>query len=296
VNSWSLAINQDPTVTVSNSELYRMACQFQNANITIDEARLGFYRNWTLGKLTLLNTSITNEWLPRFSNCLAEVSNTTALVDLSGSNNISFRNSSLGWLKAFPGVMNTALQFQGTKVEMISSYFSSFYMCGEIDFSSGAYVSEWISSYITRNYNVIARYACGQLVSNANLSLKSRDGISVWNGTTDSLGQANFNVTFTDSNYTDTLRFEVLQEGFYNFTDSVSFLSSTPISINLTQRPLGDINEDHVVDIIDISIVAKAFSSELGHPNWDAIADVNNDEVIDILDISMVAVEFGKAV
>jgi len=57
---------------------------------------------------------------------------------------------------------------------------------------------------------------------------------------------------------------------------------------------LGDINEDEVVDIFDIVIVAVAFSAELGDPNWNQKADVVVDGIIDIFDIVTVGVDYGK--
>jgi hypothetical protein len=56
----------------------------------------------------------------------------------------------------------------------------------------------------------------------------------------------------------------------------------------------GDLNGDGVVNIIDINIVARAFRSKLGDPNWNSIADVNHDGVVDIIDINIVAKDWGK--
>ena len=72
-------------------------------------------------------------------------------------------------------------------------------------------------------------------------------------------------------------------------------MNSSSIIINVQNLP-GDLNGDGAINILDISIVARAFGSEHEHPNWDAIADLNNHKVINILYISMVAKEFGKTV
>ncbi len=56
----------------------------------------------------------------------------------------------------------------------------------------------------------------------------------------------------------------------------------------------GDINNDGVVDIVDIVIVAIAFGSTPEDPNWNPIADLNQDGVIDIVDIVLVAIHFGE--
>lgn len=56
----------------------------------------------------------------------------------------------------------------------------------------------------------------------------------------------------------------------------------------------GDINHDGKVDTRDLAIVAKAYGSYLGSPNWNADADINGDGRVDIRDISITAKNFGK--
>lgn len=57
---------------------------------------------------------------------------------------------------------------------------------------------------------------------------------------------------------------------------------------------LADVNEDGTVNILDIFLVAKAFSSKPGDENWKAVADLNSDNIINILDVFAIAREFGK--
>jgi len=57
--------------------------------------------------------------------------------------------------------------------------------------------------------------------------------------------------------------------------------------------PAPDLNLDGVIDIEDIVIVAIAFESRPGYPDWNPIADINCDGIIDIADIVMVAIFFG---
>jgi hypothetical protein len=63
-----------------------------------------------------------------------------------------------------------------------------------------------------------------------------------------------------------------------------------------TELLAGDLNNDGVVDILDITLVAVAFDSELGDPNYNPIADLDGSGVIDIVDITMVAINFGNTV
>ena len=50
-----------------------------------------------------------------------------------------------------------------------------------------------------------------------------------------------------------------------------------------------DVNGDRTVDIYDVVIVALAFGSYSGNPNWNPVADLNEDEIVDIYDVVAVA-------
>jgi hypothetical protein len=78
----------------------------------------------------------------------------------------------------------------------------------------------------------------------------------------------------------------------FSYAHSIHDIS---VSLKAVSRGLrGDINGDGTVDIHDIAIVAKAFKTKPGDPNWNANADLNNDSTVNILDISIVAKDFGK--
>jgi hypothetical protein len=57
--------------------------------------------------------------------------------------------------------------------------------------------------------------------------------------------------------------------------------------------PLGDIDQDGNVDIIDVGIVFRAFGSTPGMPLWNPLADINGNGVIDIIDVGVVARNYG---
>ena len=69
------------------------------------------------------------------------------------------------------------------------------------------------------------------------MTLFDQDGNVVWNGQADSLGNANFNVTFTDLNYTDTLRLEAVKNG-ESITQSISLLSNTPVILPMLRHDI----------------------------------------------------------
>jgi predicted acylesterase/phospholipase RssA len=48
------------------------------------------------------------------------------------------------------------------------------------------------------------------------------------------------------------------------------------------------------VDIMDIVTVAVAFNSKPNDLNWNMLADINNDGIVDIFDIVVVALHFGE--
>jgi hypothetical protein len=58
---------------------------------------------------------------------------------------------------------------------------------------------------------------------------------------------------------------------------------------------LGDINLDGFVNILDLSIVARAYDCHPGDEAWNPDADLNNDEAINIIDLSIVAQYFGES-
>jgi len=61
-----------------------------------------------------------------------------------------------------------------------------------------------------------------------------------------------------------------------------------------------DLNGDGKTDMKDVAIVAKAFGSQPGYPNWNPIADITGPEYlvpdgkVDMRDVSLVAKHFGE--
>lgn len=76
--------------------------------------------------------------------------------------------------------------------------------------------------------------------------------------------------------------------------DEAGNVGINTIQIQIPSSLATDINNDHSVNIMDISIVAIAYGSYPGHPRWNLFADVSNDDIVDIRDIAMVARDLGK--
>jgi parallel beta-helix repeat protein len=55
-----------------------------------------------------------------------------------------------------------------------------------------------------------------------------------------------------------------------------------------------DLNRDRTVNVLDLTIVATAFGSISGEPEYNAVADLDKNRVINIIDVSIVAKDFGK--
>lgn len=105
------------------------------------------------------------------------------------------------------------------------------------------------------------------------------------------------NITFVESE-TRLIGFrEVLGEWEeYNIIDkyfpSVDHIEGSVFDNTL----LADVNDDALVDIVDIVIIALAFGSQPGDDNWDPRADIAEAYgLIDIVDIVKCAIDFGKS-
>ena len=77
-----------------------------------------------------------------------------------------------------------------------------------------------------------------------------------------------------------------IPSGFSSFSFNIVFEGGTYL--------LGDINHDGVVDIHDLVILAAAYGSTPGAPNWNPAADLNKDGVVNLLDLQILANEYGK--
>lgn len=55
-----------------------------------------------------------------------------------------------------------------------------------------------------------------------------------------------------------------------------------------------DVNQDHMVDMMDLYLVALAYGSQPGDENWDPRCDVVKDDFIDMMDLYLVAIHYGE--
>jgi len=102
--------------------------------------------------------------------------------------------------------------------------------------------------------------------------------LSEWNVTVDGS-----NVTFvpTESSTETSLYFT-----YHNGTHKVEITGTVLIT--------GDLNDDGIVDIVDLSIVSIALWSTPIDPKWNPHADLNGDDLIDIVDLTIVAIHLWE--
>jgi len=75
--------------------------------------------------------------------------------------------------------------------------------------------------------------------------------------------------------------------------DFVSVGGNTPITVGLLRT--GDADNNHLVNIIDFSLLAVSFGRASGQLGYDARADFNADNLVNITDFSLLAANFGQS-
>jgi hypothetical protein len=83
-----------------------------------------------------------------------------------------------------------------------------------------------------------------------------------------------------------------LPSGFSSFSFNIVFQGNSA-AITGSWLP-GDINHDGVVDLHDLAILAAAYGSKPGDPNWNPAADLNHDGVVNLLDLQILVSEYGQ--
>jgi hypothetical protein len=289
IESWALVIVSGATVSVSDSTIRIAWLAYPDSTAEIKNVRPGFFENYTLNGLTFTNSSVSGFMLSLGRSSFVGQSITQISLP-EGDCNISIIETTIQFMhvRSFNGIL---LLDNATCAGMllVNSHFTIY---GNLTLAA-SHIQNWVSSNATRNCNIVTRDTQNDTRENARLTLYDRNYTVVWNGTTDSFGQADFNVTFSDNNYTDTLRLEAL-EGNYSAAMNVGFLSDTPMVLRM--HHFADLNADGTINILDISIVAYAFGSIQRDWNWNDHADLDKNGIINIIDITMVAKDYGRTV
>ena len=241
-----LGITANATIYVENSAIDSPELKFDNSTANLAKLRTGFFEYWnahineTISEnynMTLVDTQVDGAWkISVVHDCEVVVNNSEIKVEvLSGSSSVRILNSGLNGIYAweFQGI----LLFENTTVKNFAYlylYGSNFKIDGNITFGLGTWISRWENVNLTRNYRIICQRKDGFLISNVSLALYHQYGTMVWNGTADSEGKADFNLIFSDMNYTDTLRLEATKGNLIS-ESNVTLISDTPTVMNITE-------------------------------------------------------------
>jgi hypothetical protein len=301
IYGWHINAWYDSKTMISESTILWFGIFALGLSAQIEDLKPQFYEYKEVGQITLNKTDIVSSVAVRCDED-SDITITNSTVGLPfGSNpnakrsgHISMTDSVFDGLHAqsFPG---TNLSFEGTTFRGGMNLINAvLFISGNLSFDKKTLGIVWYSSNITREYDANVRDNSGDSTSNVGLSLFDKSGALVWNGITNSLGQADFNLTFTDNNYTDTLKLNISKEGFYNETKDVAFLSDTPVSIVLTEKILGDLNSDRWVSLADLVILARAYGSKPGDSNWNPNADIDGNGIVGLSDLVILAQNYGR--
>lgn len=233
--NWWLNVPYSSRTTISDSTIALFGVDVSpSISISLEGLEPGFYEFKNIGGITLNKTGITEcmrVHMVGARDSICTISDSKVHL-FPGCNSIIYLTDSVvEYIITSGRNFYGSLHFDNTTCRGISTFTSSFYMYGNISFKDFGDIS-WHLSNITRNYNVIAREINGSATENVELVLFDHDNSNVWNGLTDNLGEANINITFTDSNYTDTLRLEAVK-GNLSAIASIAFLSDTPVTLTL---------------------------------------------------------------
>jgi rhodanese-related sulfurtransferase len=293
VQGWSIFLNQDSRVTVLDSSLIRIAISYYGQVTTeLVSLRPGFCDEWSLNNIKIVDCQVEYWGVLTFEQASVTLRDCDVGLNAYGDSHVSMVNSTVGF-HAYSFLGEISVNQSALTISHLGLYYSSFYVHGEVAMNEPSWKWAWISTNITRNYGVSVRDPDGNPIENAELTLYDVNNASVWSETTSSLGDASFNVTFTDSNCTDTLRLGASKGELFGAKD-IAFLSDTPVTLVMNTTVTADINNDGSVDIYDAILLANAYNSIPGSSNWNSKADLNSDNIVDIYDAIILAGNYGK--
>jgi hypothetical protein len=249
IQSWDLEVDVAANVRVENSTVGLTFVMHET--LQLSDMHVGYCANWSLNLIRLQGCFV-NSVTYYVIDSVATISNCTGSwsgLVVQGSSQVVVQSSYINWIKLNGHVGSLTFDRVNFAPDFgcISFYNSTTLLTGDFDFNlmgdfnASYYIAAWSSTIITRNYNIITKTASGNPLENVELSLIDQNNTVVWNGHTDSLGYADFSLTFADSNYTDTLRLEAFKGNLSAIT-SISFLSDTPVIVTLGAHDLAATN------------------------------------------------------
>ena len=229
IQAWHIGMDYNLKAVISDSTLFHFRVFISGISCTIENLEPSFYDQMRIGQIVLNQTRITNEVAVSVS-WDAEVTVIDSVLNLllapEGNSHAYVVTSTINGPHA--DYFSGSLGFDGAILDgHIRVLHSNLFIYGDVSFKDSGHIF-WYEGTITREYSMVVKDAYGNLVSDADLTLRSKDGTQVWSGTTDSQGGTSFNLTFADNNYTDTLRLEAVKGDLFA-TQDVSLFSDTPV-------------------------------------------------------------------
>jgi len=140
-------------------------------------------------------------------------------------------------------------------------------------------------------------------IKNQKVTFDASSTLIGWNGTGPAL-ILSYTWDFGDGNVTVVTEPTVIHTftnyGQFNVTltvtDNQGFSDSVMKTVTIIERILGDVNGDGKVDLTDLVLVALAYGSVPGDPNWNPDADLNQDGTIGLADLVTVALHYGESI
>jgi len=229
VVAWSLTIHDDAIVTASNCEVEAMRILLYHT-ADVKDISPGYHTKWAFDSIVLSNSTVRDHWYMGVYDTAVSITNSSLRIRAYGHSTISLTKSSIASFTTNQ-TSSITITFDATVLTShLAIIDSDVHIDGNVTFS--LQTLSVASSNVTRNYNIVVKDMNDYPANSADIALFDKNNTIVWNGTTNSLGQANFNLTFTDNNYTDTLRLEAVN-GNLSGAQNVSFLSDTPIIVEL---------------------------------------------------------------
>jgi hypothetical protein len=117
-----------------------------------------------------------------------------------------------------------------------------------------------------------------------------------WLVKTDPLGNMDWNQTYGGAESDTALAWSVVQtvDGGYAISGYIHMYSIGVTDFWLIKTGSGgDVNGDGVVDILDLSVVALAYGSFEGDPDYNPEADITRDGLVDARDLAIVTLNYG---
>ncbi len=224
--NWWLDACSDSKTTISDSTIAMFGIVVrEGVSASVEGLEPGFCESASSGQIELSRILVT-EFVRLICNGICTIRDSRFELMAGGSDWHANILNSLVYGICVGGVGSFCFDNTTWRDGGLLTQFSNLYVSGNM---SCGHVNSWFSSNITRNYNIEVRDSYHEpTISDASLILRSEEDVTVWNGTTDDQGRADFNLTFTDGNYTEPLRLEAVK-GNWSSTMYVTLVSATPI-------------------------------------------------------------------